>query len=59
LNCINLLSAIVGHTGHDADVICSTCSASYRQQAKSLKMATVFLKEEICYKMVYFTLYLS
>jgi len=35
--CYNPLSANVMHARHDADVICSGCSASYRQ--KSSKMA--------------------
>jgi len=56
----NPLTATVGYTRHDADVICSTCSASRLVQAKSLKVTSVFLKEEkICNKMVYYTLHLS
>jgi len=45
LSHINLLNANVEYTRHDADVTCSSCSASYRRlvQAKSLKTA-FFLK---------------
>jgi len=33
-NTLTLYSAIVGYIRHDADVICSACSASYRQNQK-------------------------
>jgi len=45
----------VRYTPYEGDVICSRCGASYKH--KSIKMASVFLKEEkICYRMVYFIL---
>jgi len=50
----NPLSANVEYT-HEGDVTCSRGAF-----VKSLKMASVFLKEEnICYKMVYYTLWLK
>jgi len=52
----NLLSANVEYTPHDGGVRLAVVRLV---QAKSLKMAAVFLKEEkICFKMIYYTLYL-
>jgi len=54
---INPLRANVVYIRHDADVSCSGCEAL---QGKLLKMTLVLLKEEkTCYKMIYYTLYLS
>jgi len=53
-----ITSANVGYARHYADVTCSGCSTSCT--GKMIKNGPVFFKEEkICYKIVYYTLYLS